>query len=86
MGRREPSSARRVAGILTGIALLVGAALVALVGLFLVSYEHHGGGESYVEIGGRQVDTDVVGAVGLVAAVAVAALGVSLLRASSRRR
>jgi hypothetical protein len=57
----------RAARLLASVVLLIGGALCALYGLFAIFYggDSGGDGDTYVELAGRAIDADVVGAVAL---------------------
>ena len=67
---------------LIGFTALAAAVLVALYGLFLITYggDTAGGEETYVSVGGREVDADVFGGISVAVAVLMAGAGVALLR------
>lgn len=51
-------------------------ALVGLYGLFAILYRDHGGGDTYVKLGGRQMDASTVGVIAVI--VALVGVGISL--------
>jgi hypothetical protein len=57
----------RAARLLIGVILLISGALSVLYGLFAIFYrgDSGGSGDTYVELAGRAIDADVVGAVAL---------------------
>ena len=58
------------AKVLAAFALVIGALLLGLYGLFAMSYGgDSGGGDTHVLIAGEKVDADVVGAVALLGAL-----------------
>jgi hypothetical protein len=75
---------RGPARFLLGLALLVWSAVLALYGVFAVVYDADGGGDTYVEIYGRESDADVVGAIALALSVAAILAALLVLRRSAR--
>ena len=78
-------TARRLARVLLGLALLVWAAVLALYGLFALVYDPDGGGDAYVAISGRDLDAHLVGGIALALAVAAILAGLLLLRRARAR-
>jgi Zn-dependent protease with chaperone function len=73
-----------VVKLLFGLGLLLVAILAGLYGLFAILYGgDSGGGDSYVTVGGREIDADLVGALALL--LAFLAGGAALLSLSWRR-
>jgi hypothetical protein len=67
--------------VLLGIALLVGAAPLALYGIFAIGY-HDGGGDAYVKFNGGEVDADFAGVVALSIAALAVILSILLLKSA----
>jgi hypothetical protein len=68
--------------VLLGVVVLVGGLLLGLYGLFAILYRGEGGGsgDTYVELGGREIDAVLVGAIALLLAVLVVVAAVRLFR------
>jgi hypothetical protein len=69
---------------LTPAALLMAGVLLALYGVFVLTFNESGGGSTYVTLAGHQLDAHLVGAVSLVIGLATIAGAVTLLRRSLR--
>jgi hypothetical protein len=65
--------------VLLAIAMLAGAVPVTLYGVFVIGY-HDGGGDSYVQLNGREVDGDLAGGIALSIAAVAVVLSIILLR------
>jgi hypothetical protein len=72
----------RAVGLIVGLILLVGGLLLGLYGLFALLYGGDSGrnGDTYVKLGGHEIDAGLVGAVALVIAALTVALSIVLLR------
>ena len=67
--------------LVVGAGLLVGGVLIALYGLFASLYGgDSGSGNTYVKLGGREIDAGLVGAIALVVAVILLLCSVLLLK------
>ena len=79
-------TSRRIAGAVLGVLLLLAGAILGLYGLFAILYrgDSGGSGNTYVDLGGRKIDADWVGAVALLLACLVALAGTTVLRGSRR--
>jgi vacuolar-type H+-ATPase subunit I/STV1 len=69
--------------VLVAFALLAAGLLAALYGLFAIWYEGDGGGDTYVMVGDRDFDADVVRAVAITLGLAALLLGLLLMRRRS---
>jgi hypothetical protein len=77
---------RRAAGLLVGLALLAGGALLGLYGLFAILYggDSGGTGDTYVTIAGHETDADLVGAVALLIALSLFLASLPFLKRERR--
>jgi hypothetical protein len=75
----------RVGRLVAGAGLAIAGALLTLYGLFAIVYggDSGGSGDTYVKVGGREIDADLVGAIALVVGLTLALCGTLLL---TRRR
>ena len=73
---------------LLGLTALAAGVLAALYGLFLITYggDTAGGEETYVSVGGSEIDADIFGGVAVVVAVLVIGVGLALVRGRFARR
>ena len=64
-----------------GVVLLTAACILGLYGLFVILYGgESGGGDTYVELAGRRIDADLVGAGAMLLAVAGMLASLHVLR------
>jgi hypothetical protein len=70
--------------VLLGLALFAGAIVVGLYGLFGVLYQgDSGGGDTYVKMGGRDIDGQLVGVSSLILAAGMLLAGWLVIRRRS---
>jgi divalent metal cation (Fe/Co/Zn/Cd) transporter len=73
---------RKALGLLVGLMLVAGGVLLGLYGLFALLYggENGGTGDTYVKLGGREIDAGVVGAIALLIAFLLLLAAVPFLK------
>lgn len=77
---------RRATHVVIALMLLAGGALLGLYGLFAILYggDNGGSGETYVKIGGHEIDADLAGAIALVLALFAVLVSIPLWRGHRR--
>lgn len=77
----------RAARLLVAVCLLGAGVVLALYGLFAILYggDSGGSGDTYVKLGGHDIDADVAGAVALALAFVAFLAATPLLRSRGRR-
>jgi hypothetical protein len=72
----------RVGRLVAGAGLAIAGTLLTLYGLFAILYggDSGGSGNTYVKVGGREIDADLVGAIALVVGLALVLCATLLLK------
>jgi hypothetical protein len=73
----------RALQVLVALALVGTGLLAVLYGAFAILYEANGDGDSYVMLGDREYDADIVGATALTLGLAAVLVGTLLMRRRS---
>ena len=71
--------------LLTSAPLLIVGVLLAIYGLFALTFNEPGGGSTYVKLVGHRLDAHLAGAVSLVVGLGIIAAAVALMRRSRLR-
>ena len=71
--------------LLTSAPLFMVGVLLAVYGLFALTFKERGGGSTYVTLAGHRLDAHLVGAMSVVIGLGIVAAGIALVRRDNLR-
>src|SRR6266581_1291144 len=88
MATKDVQGGRHEAGVLirvaAGLVFLALGGLLGLYGAFAILYREHGGGNTYVTLGGHQIDADLAGVIALLLGSLLILIAITFLRRERR--
>ncbi len=78
------SPKQRILRVAAGLVFLALGGLLGLYGAFAILYREHGGGNTYVTLGGHQIDADLAGVIALLLGSPLILIAITFLRRERR--